>query len=205
MNPRLQALRTWAGKNRVVLGGGAAALVVGVAVLRSRKGGGSGAAASTTTGGASPNGQLAGVNGAAYDSTDSDVYNAIQPQIESVRDLLLKIQDGNLVSTIPTPALPGGATSETQPTVEQAAPTLDRISTNWGSSSGSIYNGQLSDGRTVAINQNDVWSGTFSGSGAAGGYNAAEADQIRTALQNKGLLSTSADAAREIAERAKGF
>lgn len=66
----------------------AAAGVVGFALYSRRKAGGNTAApaqAAPTTAGASSGGQTAGMRGAnAYDSSASDVYGLIQPQMESL-------------------------------------------------------------------------------------------------------------------------
>lgn len=78
-------------RNKVTLGVLGAAAVAGLAlVARQRKAGDVAAdPAASDAGGAGSAAQVAGY--AAYDSTDSDVYNLIQPQLEELRRIATSI------------------------------------------------------------------------------------------------------------------
>jgi len=105
MNPALTRLRGALTKNKTAL---AALGVVAVAGLawRARSESTTAPTSSTTTttdNSYSAGGQLEGATGGAgyYDSTASDVYNALQPQLESVGAAVADLRE--LFTTIPVP------------------------------------------------------------------------------------------------------
>jgi hypothetical protein len=103
----------WASKNKLVLGAGAAGVVVVLALLTKGRGASSPAPTGTTV-----SGTTAGQNVGAYDSSASDVYNAIQPEVAALRDLIENWQ----ATQVP---VPGGATSDvsTPPATTTPTPT----------------------------------------------------------------------------------
>lgn len=88
--------------HKISLGVGGAALVAGVAYLRSRSTSSSSSASTPTASTYSSGQQTAASTG--YDSTSSDVYNALQPQLEAVGDQLSSLRD--LFSTASTTPVP---------------------------------------------------------------------------------------------------
>lgn len=106
-------------KNKVPILAAAGAGVVGLGLYAKKKKAAGGPAAAGTS--ASAGGQTAGMTGgAAYDSSASDLYGAIQPQLESLGAQLTSLQ--NLYGTQPptpvpaptanpTPSSGGGSTS----------------------------------------------------------------------------------------------
>lgn len=90
-------------KNKVAIGAGGVGLVALVALRQRSRAAGGGAA---TT-------QVAGTG--TYDSTASDVYNSIQPEIEALRDqidLLARLDPAAQPTPAPTPANPSPVTSQ---------------------------------------------------------------------------------------------
>jgi hypothetical protein len=93
-------------KNKTVVVGGGLAAVVGLALYQKKKAAGS---SSTDAGAALSAGSqtAAASGGAAYDSSASDLYGAIQPQLEAIGQQLSALQAAP--TTIPvasTPATP---------------------------------------------------------------------------------------------------
>lgn len=120
----------WAGKNRTtLLAAGAAGVVLLALVMKSRGGASnddSAAAAGTMT--SNPNPQ----NLAAYDSSSSDVYNAIQPQLEQLQDLFTEWKTGkDAMTTVPVTAAPvtTPTTAVPVPVVNNGPWTAEKIST----------------------------------------------------------------------------
>jgi hypothetical protein len=74
--------------NKVPILATAAAGVVGFALWNKRKNAGGSAPADASAGG-----QTAGMTGGAYDSSASDLYGAIQPQLESLGTQVSSLQD----------------------------------------------------------------------------------------------------------------
>lgn len=104
-------MQGWASKNKVVLGAGAAGVVVVLALLTRGRGGDSSTPTGTTV-----SGTTAGQNVGAYDSSASDVYNAIQPEVAALRDLIENWQ----AQQVP---VPGGATSDVSTPPTTTTPT----------------------------------------------------------------------------------
>jgi hypothetical protein len=109
----LDTLRAGVLRNKVPIGAGGVA-VVGLLAWRARTAKASSSAAPAAAAGTSavPSSysvgtQTAGATG--YDSTASDVYNAIQPQLEQLRNLW----SNNQSSPIPVPAAPAAAAPST--------------------------------------------------------------------------------------------
>ena len=106
MNARLAALRAMLGRNKAGLGVAGAGIV---AVLAWRAHAAKGTApAAAPAAAALPAGvsQSAGGYTDAYDSTASDVYNALQPQLEELSRLWDKTPTPIPVPAAPTPAKP---------------------------------------------------------------------------------------------------
>lgn len=91
-------------KNKAAAAGVGAVAVVGFALYAKRKGAGS----STNAGAALSAGSqtAAASGGAAYDSSTSDLYNALEPQLEAIGNQLDQMQGPK---TIPAPAPPAPA------------------------------------------------------------------------------------------------
>lgn len=124
MKPRLAALRAAITKNKVPLGVVGAGAVAALAWRsRSTSTSTSERSTSSTTGvTTSPAYYSAGGQmGGAYDSTSSDVYNAIQPQLEQLADLQRRLLD-RTETAAPSPVpVPGPAPEYTDPRREAIA------------------------------------------------------------------------------------
>lgn len=97
MNP--DQLRAAFENNKPVVVGGALAGVVGLALWRKKNGGGQADAGAALSAGSQT---AAASGGAAYDSSASDLYGAIQPQLEAIGQQLSQLQNPK-PSTIPAP------------------------------------------------------------------------------------------------------
>jgi hypothetical protein len=89
-------------KNKVALGAGGVGIVALLALRQRSKGGGS------------SSGRVVPAGSGTYDSTASDVYNSIQPEIESLRDqidLLSRLNPSAQPTPTPTPADPSPVSS----------------------------------------------------------------------------------------------
>jgi hypothetical protein len=100
----------------VVLGAGAVGLVVVLALLNRGKGGDSATPTGTTV-----SGTTGGQGG--YDSTASDIYNALQPQVEGLQNLLESWQAG----VVPVPGSPGTDVDVTTPVATTPTPTATTV------------------------------------------------------------------------------
>ena len=124
MSRGLARVRETLTKNKVALGVLGAAAVAALA-WRARSSTSSGSATTTTPAGVSPTpayystGAQTG-SATGYDSTASDVYNAIQPQLEDLRDLIGKAQ-----SPIPVPIVDDEPAPPPEPTA-QPTPVADQ-------------------------------------------------------------------------------
>jgi hypothetical protein len=107
--------------NRVPILAAAGAGVVGLALLKRK----SGAAAAGPTSNVSSGQQTAGMTGAAaYDSSASDLYGAIQPQLESLGGQLADLRNQwNSTPPIPVPAPTPPPSSYTPPVAAPPAAT----------------------------------------------------------------------------------
>ncbi|MCL1872163.1 MAG: hypothetical protein FWF90_17375 [Promicromonosporaceae bacterium] len=145
-----------------------AAAVVLFLAWRARKGAGGDTTSSTTSlsttstpvtggGGATPAYYTAGTG--AYDSTSSDVYNALQPQIEYLQQLASQIP-------VNDPTAGSSSTSSSSPIDKgRALSAADQLVR--GSASGTIYRVE-SDGTTTPISS-ATWS-AFRNTAAGAGY-----------------------------------
>ena len=106
--------QAWASKNKVVLGAGAVGLVVVLALLNRGKGSDSATPTGTTVSG-STGGQ------GTYDSSASDIYNALQPQVEGLQNMLESWQAG----VVPVPGTPATSVDVTTPVA--TAPTATTV------------------------------------------------------------------------------
>lgn len=98
-------LGAWLKANKPVALGVAGAGVVGLALVsRNRSGGGSGSAAGIVPAerGYSAGGQAAGVAG-TYDSSASDLYSALSPELAGISQSLAKLNESNKTTPTPTP------------------------------------------------------------------------------------------------------
>jgi hypothetical protein len=153
--------------NKVPILATAAAGVTGFALYK-RHQGASSTAAGAGDSSASAGGQTAGMTGGgAYDSSASDLYGAIQPQLESLGNQVTSLQDklnSVPVAKAPTPAKP------TPSTAKPATPKLPTYRAGYYKAAGTdltyFYNGSTLDwlskaeGRALGVN--------------AGGKNAAQ-------------------------------
>ena len=110
----------WAQKNKVVIGAGAVGVVVVLALLNRSKGSDDSTATGTTV-----SGTTAGQNTAAYDSSAADTYNALQPEIENLRNLIENWQS----TVVPVPTTPVDTTPVTTPVATTPTPTTVPVST----------------------------------------------------------------------------
>ena len=91
----------WIAQHRVPLGVAGAVAVALLAYTRSRSKG-AGAPAGAAAGSAiTAGGQTAGMSGGGYDSTGSDVYNALEPMLEGLTNSLAALSN-----SVPVPAAP---------------------------------------------------------------------------------------------------
>lgn len=111
--------KSWAGKNRTtLLAAGAGGVVLLALVMKNRAG------ASTSDTAAAGTMTTVPQNLAAYDSSSSDVYNAVQPQLEALRDMYEEWSASkDASSTIPTPAVPEVTTPTTSTPVNTTTRT----------------------------------------------------------------------------------
>lgn len=88
----LASIKAWSAKNKKPLLGSAAAAAVGFGLWTRSKGGSpkTTTAADITPGSTAP---MPNAGGTGYDSSSSDVYNALQPQIEQTQGMLQKLLD----------------------------------------------------------------------------------------------------------------
>lgn len=112
----------WVKANQKPIAIAGAVGVAGLALLKKKAGGGT-ASVDATAASAGTWGTQAAPQGAAYDSTSSDVYNAISPQIEA----LARNQDAitsalEKLKQIPTPAPPTTTTTPKAPAPKAPAP-----------------------------------------------------------------------------------
>lgn len=152
MNP--DQLKAFIQKNKVALGGAGAAAVAGLAYLRSRaakedpdEGGLPKLGSALSAGGAPVSGDASssyypvsyvGASG-GYDSTASDVYNGLQPQLEAIYNLMAKQLAG---SNSPIPiTVPPGTTTPSTPTPVRAGDPLAYQGSIVGRVTGATANG----------------------------------------------------------------
>jgi LysM repeat protein len=119
-------LHAWFEQNKTTVGVGGAAVVAGLAVMKHKNGAAAkdsapaaaGDGTATTAGGIpySVGGQTGGATGGSYDSTASDLYGALQPQLEAIGGT-----QGSLQSAID--ALKGSQ----QSTTDQLAALIGRV------------------------------------------------------------------------------
>jgi hypothetical protein len=100
-------LTAWVQDNKVAVLGVAGAGVVGLALLHRGKSGGDGPAAAAVPAelSYSAGGQVGGATGGfgSYDSTATDLYSALTPELGGISDQLQKILDGQKATPTPTP------------------------------------------------------------------------------------------------------
>ena len=106
----LAGMRAGFNKNKKPLAVLGAVAVAGLAVVARRRSA-MGTASSTTSTSSTTAGATTGYGAttqqAAYDSTGSDVYNALQPQIEQLQQLARQIPVAGVTPTATAPADPG--------------------------------------------------------------------------------------------------
>ena len=111
----LAGMRAGFNKNKKPLAVLGAVAVAGLAVVARRRSA-MGTASSTTSTSSTTAGATTGYGAttqqAAYDSTGSDVYNALQPQIEQLQQLARQIP---VAGVTPTPATPAAAADPGDP------------------------------------------------------------------------------------------
>jgi hypothetical protein len=112
-------------RTAAIAGGGG--LVVLLALLARKKSAATAAAtgntATTYTPAGYANAGAAGVSG-GYDSTASDIYNALQPGMESLQNRVDVLEKGSVLGTVPsTPAPTGTGTGAPTPAPPTPAPT----------------------------------------------------------------------------------
>jgi len=150
----LAGLRAGFEKNKKPLAIAGAAGVAGLALVKSR-----GAKKDETPAAgasiASTGGQTASATGAAYDSSASDVYNAMQPQLEAFGQQLAALQNlwnqGTPTpvpapppgSSTPAPATPGTPAAPKPTTSAKAHPTLTSATGAYTRVVGGTDNGKL--------------------------------------------------------------
>lgn len=101
----LAAVKTWsaAHKTELLAGGAGVAVLFGLRA-RSKAGTSSSSTTASTTTAPGSTAPMPSYAGSGYDSSSSDVYNAIQPQIEQTQAMLQKLLDlGNTPSSTPPP------------------------------------------------------------------------------------------------------
>lgn len=140
MNLNLDRVRAAMSKNKVALGA-LGALAVAALAWRARtessgttKTGTGAAGTSTTPYSYSASGYTGGT---AYDSSSSDVYNALQPQLEAVGNAVDQLRD--LFQTVPVPGTPTTPTPAPAPTYSSNRDWLNAAIGGW-TQQGEKYN-----------------------------------------------------------------